>query len=819
MRFAFLYDDVAFGAHRPPIDFADVEAYSLTGSDLAVVKYAAAMAERGHEVVIYVARVLSRSTPEGAEVRRLDCLEGDLGSESFGAAIALSSPNELRHFPASTLRIVNRQCARFGPDALEGWQGWTDLVTCPSDHAREHVGAGVFGAAGAPLAPLIVPLATLPNGCDPASYTAGVKVPGRVVYTSCPDRGLDVLLELWPDIKRQVPEASLRIFYYALPSFLAEWAAPGKKGREAARATYIRYALERLRGRGVEAVGGISHRELAREMSEAMVFGYPCDTGTYTETFSVATLEACAAGACPVVSSCDALGSVYEDAAAVIEHPVREHRAEFVRAVVNGLRVSGLREGQWRAAQEKKGREFAARHTWPKLAEQLEQLVLEHGARRCLGFAEVRGLVRTVLESRIVSPPGARVTETVTVLSESAAKRLETKGEIPAARPSRRAAGTPILHLALSSYASGDVEIDLEDPFYENEGGGCRAGFLGLVRAMGARGDYVVRAFSTFKPKQTGFRDGVDYRSVQHSSLAAGKPDVVLAYYDCRPLVGLPRSILRVASHHTFNLGPWAGALEWTDLNLAPCQYAVDSLRPVYDTIAPWHVLPNACVEPPRLARQVEGRVIFHTSPSRGLQDLLERWPEIRRRVPHATLHIVGGALKWCEALKGRTGRSAENAQRIMDALPAAKAAGGVELLGFLPRKELLRELAEAQCFAFPASTVMPSETFSISILECLKLGTPVVLAPCDALDSLWGRVVRTSSVRADVRYGDAFADAVVEVLTDENLRTRLAAQGMERAAKFTFEASASRLDAILRGCLFDRRKGRGVEAAVAAAQ
>lgn len=49
-----------------------------------------------------------------------------------------------------------------------------------------------------------------------------------------------------------------------------------------------------------------------------------------------------------------------------------------------------------------------------------------------------RPRAKTVVESRVVSAPGARVLEMVSVLSEEAAKNLETRGEIPS-RGSRAA--------------------------------------------------------------------------------------------------------------------------------------------------------------------------------------------------------------------------------------------------------------------------------------------------------------------------------------------------------------------------------------------
>ncbi len=35
----------------------------------------------------------------------------------------------------------------------------------------------------------------------------------RIIWSSSYDRGLDILLKMWPDIKKAVPEAELHVFY------------------------------------------------------------------------------------------------------------------------------------------------------------------------------------------------------------------------------------------------------------------------------------------------------------------------------------------------------------------------------------------------------------------------------------------------------------------------------------------------------------------------------------------------------------------------------------------------------------------------------
>jgi glycosyltransferase involved in cell wall biosynthesis len=351
------------------------------------------------------------------------------------------------------------------------------------------------------------------------------------------------------------------------------------------------------------------------------------------------------------------------------------------------------------------------------------------------------------------------------------------------------------IHMILSPEASGEVVMDLDDEGGETSGGGCRAGFLGLCRALPAFG-YDVTALSTFKQQRVE-RDGVTYLRLPTTISPAR---VTLAFYDTKPLKMVPLSTLRIASHHTFLPGD---AMEWTDVNTAPSAYTVEKMRPVYDTTAPWYVLPNAVGSMPS-AEPVPGRVLYHTSPSRGLQHLVAAWPRIRAEVPGATLHVVGPVKRWMQEMLSPTAlppfvphptptRQALRAKDLGNALPAAIAAGGMKFLDILPRRDLLREISEAACFAFPCDTVMPAETFSVSIMECCKASVPVVLRPMDALSSIYQGAVQFAEI------GDAFADAVSRVLVDRGHATDLARRGRELAARYTFENMAATLDQIIK--------------------
>lgn len=354
------------------------------------------------------------------------------------------------------------------------------------------------------------------------------------------------------------------------------------------------------------------------------------------------------------------------------------------------------------------------------------------------------------------------------------------------------------LHMLLPPDAAGHQLTDPRDHLACTGPGGSRAGYMGLVRAMGRRGDYDVEAFSTFvRPREE--IDGVTYRRLDDRR-GMGEADVVFAYYDVRALVGMKTDGLRIGSHHT--LHPYV-AWPAIDVNTAPSRWAMDFLRRVYRPMSRWHVLPNAIEGVDHLEHHpVPGRVIYQTSPDRGLHVLLEQWGAIRARVPYATLHVTGSPEAIIRAYSRDEYRGSDEermAQRLADGMLVAQRAGGVEFLGRVPRDVMLRELAQASCFAFPAELWSPSETFSVSILEAQRIGVPVVLCPQDALAEVWGESGCRMVPEPVREHMGEFVDAVVEVLTDAGVARRISEAQREFSKQFTFDAAAQVLDGIIR--------------------
>lgn len=749
MKLAFVFPPMIVDGRT--VDFPNVWTSSrgTTGSEVVVLAYAKEMAARGHQVALYIQDPNVHEW-EGVRLKQLHELPGD--SESVDAILSLVDVNIFKKCSRRPLRAVFQQLSNFSY-ADRDFDEHVDLYISNSEPNRRHFEELYPQTVGKWV--------TVPNGCYPEEYPRVEKTPGLCAYTSSPDRGLHVALQEWPKIRKAVPHAELRVYYFALQRYLEEWRGrtedPTRMSRDVReilrRAQYTDNALNVLTKHGVRVMGATSRAQLAKDLSETEVLAFPCDTVTWTETFSCATLEGCAAGALPVISDVDAFAEIYGEHVPMVKAPAIENAAEWRELVIRALT-----DKPWADAWRSKARALAEAHAWPLLAEKLD----------------------AVVSGAVASKP-----------RPTAAPRIHPKVAID---------------LILSRDAASGKDIDPADLDAGWVGGGSRTGCLGLAKALAKRGDYDVRVHSTFT--RVADVHGMRCVPIGHSWQPR---DVVLAYYDTKPLSGMGRGALRIASHHTY-LPPalWGSgwAFDWMDVNTAPSMHAVRTLKALYDPLGRWEHLPNGLSDERVVRHPVAGRVIYHTTADRGLHRLLQAWPQIRAAVPRATLHVVGKALD--HATHGYSGvptgsvRERHN-RALVDAIPIAQAAGGVSFLGSMPRAEVLRELSEASCFAFPAEVQGACETFSISIMECLLAGVPVVLSPVDALEEMYGYDTESGvyMVRREASGGPDMKDfvaSVVSVLYGGIQAGERAALGRRYASRFSFESEAEALHGIIHG-------------------
>jgi len=372
MKIAILFGNYSVG--NRPFDFHYDNIWTclrgLTGSDLAVVVISRELAKLRHNISLFTVHAEPQNKPivwEGVKLfNYID--HHTVIDDSFDAVISINEPDAFRGVNTKGLKI----CWEFLNDftfCQDGFEEFVDLWLSPCQMHMEHLKTQTSQPEK---------WGVLPLGCEPSWYS-DKRIPGRVVWTSSCDRGLHWLLSCWPEIKKAVPYATLKIFYHFDYGNILNM-EPNDDNHHphvkemGQRLRYCKNAITKMKDLGVEQVGSVSRVDIAEELSKASVFGFSADTVAFTEGFSVSALESHASFTVPVLTDCDCLGSIYKDSGCVmINGPIREHLPEFTTAV-----IKGLTDKEFADKTIEKCMNFAVNYTWPGIAKQMENFIKTH---------------------------------------------------------------------------------------------------------------------------------------------------------------------------------------------------------------------------------------------------------------------------------------------------------------------------------------------------------------------------------------------------------------------------------------------------------
>ena len=169
----------------------------------------------------------------------------------------------------------------------------------------------------------------------------------------------------------------------------------------------------------------------------------------------------------------------------------------------------------------------------------------------------------------------------------------------------------------------------------------------------------------------------------------------------------------------------------------------------------------------------------------KNLMRLIQAMPAIRQRVPDVVLVLPGAPSAHEEQLKAEAGR-----------LGLGRS---VAFVDFLSASDLEGLYAQARALVFPSL----SEGFGLPVLEAMRRRVPVACASASSLPEVAG----DAALLFDPYSVPAIADAAVAVMTDEALRARLVAAGLERQAGFTWARAAEGTLESYERALAERRK------------
>lgn len=365
MRIAFHYHPS--NMHRP-INPGELWSSSrgLTGSEGSCLHYALGLAGRGHET-FWFTNTVAPGDVDGLKIRPYSEWS-ETKDRQWDACVAWMNAAPLMAANPGVFRVLGMQCSDFGGQPGD-WERFADRTLVLSRyHAEELKRLSPYPASKYALAY---------NGVAVDEFRPGTKRPGSCLWASSHDRGLHSLLEMWPEIRRRVPHATLRICYdiTGMHSFARRNDSHPLLQELSRRSTYSLEMLKRLEPHGVTLLGSISRRDIAREMAQSEALLYPLNPARFCETFGSTVLESMASGCVPVLVAADAFGELWSEAAPSVAPPFEANRSAYLELATEILTDSKSRE-RYRSACIGHAHRFA----WDTLVERFERFLETRGA-------------------------------------------------------------------------------------------------------------------------------------------------------------------------------------------------------------------------------------------------------------------------------------------------------------------------------------------------------------------------------------------------------------------------------------------------------
>jgi len=158
---------------------------------------------------------------------------------------------------------------------------------------------------------------------NPISFTN----PYSIGYFSNYARGLIILISLWPNIKKEFPNATLSICYGR-----EHWNTMSPQDFK-----FVIDKIEEYKNLGVTEYGKIGHLQLADIMQKTSILAYPCIVTS--ETFCITVVKAQLAGMIPVTTRIAALNeTVHPDAPCISEIRVNKDIENYLEKLFETLK-------------------------------------------------------------------------------------------------------------------------------------------------------------------------------------------------------------------------------------------------------------------------------------------------------------------------------------------------------------------------------------------------------------------------------------------------------------------------------------------------
>lgn len=329
---------------------------------------------------------------------------------------------------------------------------------------------------------------------------------------------------------------------------------------------------------------------------------------------------------------------------------------------------------------------------------------------------------------------------------------------------------------------------------------GSELSCIRIAQAMAARGHEV----ELFCSAHTGPWGGLTLRPIADLPQIGASYDAAYCWNEPDLLCQVQAGVLRIVNQQVNDFDyQTAGFDRFVDVYTSPSENHRAFMRATTKaTPSKWRVLPNGC--DPSLyseGHRVPGRVIWASSADRGLHLLLQCWPEIKARAPHASLrcyyNFAYGRLETFE--NGHERGILEIAQRVRYIRNSMERLAHLDVVhvGSVSRDDMVKAWNEAEVLGYACETIRYSEGFSVTSMEACAAGVVPVLAATDALGEIYDGVAPMVPFPPSAHLPE-FTDLVVRGLTDEAWRREITEKAREFALGYSWERIAGQLELLI---------------------
>lgn len=309
--------------------WGDDKQVGVGGAELALLTMAQIWHEAGYKVTVYN----SPRESNGSSFKQLPVHEFNPNSKrDFLIIFRSPNPKILTSGPVYGSRIW-WSCDQYTQGNYKIFSSFVDKIVCISPYHAEY-----FKKIYDINKVHVIDLPVRYMDFDGASILPKIK--NRMIFTSVPDRGLDVLWEMWPRIKAAIPDATL-----VITSDYRLWGQDDPLNHH----FRVRWVIQD----GVHFLGAIPRDKMIAQVRAAQALIYPC---IYDELFCISVAEAQSLGTVPVTSTYGALLTTNLGIRLLGEPRDRLFQNRFVDEVVSLMASPDLESRQEQIALESKSR-------------------------------------------------------------------------------------------------------------------------------------------------------------------------------------------------------------------------------------------------------------------------------------------------------------------------------------------------------------------------------------------------------------------------------------------------------------------------------